>query len=202
MKSADRLRPIELLSPARNLECAKAAIDFGADAVYIGGPCFGARAEACNSLDNIARVIDYAHAFHAKVYVTLNTILADNEIPRAECLARELCRAQADALIVQDLAFLEMNLPIPLHASTQADIRTITKVRFLAQLGFDRVILARELSLNVIRQMRHRGVELEAFVHEPPLRILHTEDARRFIFTASHFPLPLYIFILYIYARA
>lgn len=165
MKSADPVRPIELLSPARDAECAKAAVDFGADAVYIGGPCFGARAEACNSLDDIARVIDYAHAFHAKVYVTLNTILADNEIPRAECLARELCRAQADALIVQDMAFLEMNLPIPLHASTQADIRTIDRVRFLAQQGFDRVILARELSLNDIRQMRHCGVELEAFVH-------------------------------------
>ena len=160
-------RLIELLSPARDAECACAAIDFGADAVYIGAPCFGARAEACNTLDDIARVIDYAHTFHAKVYVALNTILTDNELPRAERLAWDLYRLQADALIVQDMAFLEMSLPpIPLHASTQADIRTPNKVKFLAQQGFSRVILARELSLDNIRQVHQAcNITLEAFVH-------------------------------------
>lgn len=160
-------RTIELLSPARDAECARAAIDFGADAVYIGASRFGARAEAGNSLDDIARAIDYAHTFYAKVYVTLNTILTDDEIPRAESLCWDLYRAQADALIVQDAAFLRMNLPpIPLHASTQADIRTPSKVKFLAQQGFSRVILARELSLNDIRQIHQAcPVPLEAFVH-------------------------------------
>lgn len=159
---------IELLSPARNLECGIAAIDHGADAVYIGAMRFGARAAAGNSVSDIAELCRYAHRYGAKVYVTLNTILYDNELQETQDLAWELFRVGVDALIVQDMALLEMSLPpIPLHASTQTDNRTPQKVQRLLARGFQQVVLARELSLTQIRQIHEAvpDVSLEAFVH-------------------------------------
>ncbi len=160
------LRPIELLSPAKNLACGVEAIRCGADAVYIGASSFGARAAAGNSVDDIARLADYAHQYGVRVYATMNTILYDNELDEAYQLAMSLYRAGVDALIAQDMALLEMHLPIPLNASTQMDNRTPEHVRALQDLGFRRVILARELSLDAIREIRRAtNVELEAFVH-------------------------------------
>ena len=119
-------RRIELLAPAKNLDCGLAAIDHGADAVYIGGPSFGARAAAGNSLEDIDHLVQYAHLFHAKVYVTVNTILKDEELDQTKQMIEELYRMGVDALIVQDMALMEMDLPpIPLHASTQMDNRTV-----------------------------------------------------------------------------
>ena len=162
-----RQRPIELLAPARDVECAMAAVDHGADAVYIGAARFGARAAAGNSVDDIARLVDYAHQFRVKVYVTVNTILKDEELADTERLVWELYRAGVDALIVQDMALLELSLPpIPLHASTQMDNRTPEKARYLQQLGFSQVVLARELSLQDIRAVHEAcDVPLEVFVH-------------------------------------
>ena len=159
---------IELLSPARNLECGIAAVDHGADAVYIGAARFGARASAGNSVQDIARLCAYAHPFGVKVYVTVNTILYDEELQDTQELIWELYRAGADALIVQDMSLLRMDLPpIPLHASTQMDNRTPDKVRALRDLGYEQVVLARELSLNEIRAIHEAvpDVFLEAFVH-------------------------------------
>ena len=159
---------IELLSPARNLECGIAAVDHGADAVYIGAARFGARASAGNSVQDIARLCAYAHPFGVKVYVTVNTILYDEELRDTQELIWELYRAGADALIVQDMSLLRMDLPpIPLHASTQMDNRTPDKVRALRDLGYEQVVLARELSLNEIRAIHEAvpDVFLEAFVH-------------------------------------
>lgn len=159
---------IELLSPARNLECGIAAVDHGADAVYIGAARFGARALAGNSVQDIARLCAYAHPFGVKVYVTVNTILYDEELRDTQELIWELYRAGADALIVQDMSLLRMDLPpIPLHASTQMDNRTPDKVRALRDLGYEQVVLARELSLNEIRAIHEAvpDVFLEAFVH-------------------------------------
>ena len=158
---------IELLSPARNLECGIEAIRHGADAVYIGAPRFGARAAAGNSIDDLHRLAGYAHRFGAKVYVTLNTIIYDDELDEVEKLVWELYRIGVDALIVQDMALLTMNLPpIALHASTQTDNRTPEKVKALYEAGFSQVVLARELSLAGIGEI-HRAcpVPLEAFVH-------------------------------------
>ena len=161
-------RKIELLAPARNVETAIAAIDSGADAVYIGAAQFGARQAAGNTVEDIARLVEYAHIFGVKVYVTLNTILTDEEIEPAERLITELYNAGVDALIVQDFAITKMNIPpIQLHCSTQMDNCTVEKVRFLAQTGFPRVVLARELSLQQIAEI-HKAVphtELEVFVH-------------------------------------
>ena len=132
---------IELLSPARNLECGIAAIDHGADAVYIGAPRFGARAAAGNTVDDIARLCQYAHPFGVHIYATLNTILYDSELDEAEQLVWELYRAGVDALIVQDMALMEMHLPpIALHASTQMDNRTPEQVAWLASLGYEQVV--------------------------------------------------------------
>jgi putative protease len=159
---------IELLSPARDLECGIAAVDHGADAVYIGAARFGARASAGNSVQDIARLCAYAHPFGVKVYVTVNTILYDEELQDTQDLIWELYRAGADALIVQDMALLRMNLPpIPLHASTQMDNRSPEKVRALRDLGYEQVVLARELSLDEIRAIHEAvpDVPLEAFVH-------------------------------------
>ena len=158
---------IELLSPAKNYECGIAAIDHGADAVYVGAPAFGARAAAANSLADIARLIDYAHQFHARVYVALNTILFDHEIAEAEKLCWQLHEIGADALIIQDLGLLQCNLPpVPLHASTQLNNRTVEKVQFLESVGFSQVVLARELSLAHIQNIAHNtSVALECFVH-------------------------------------
>ena len=159
---------IELLSPAKSLECGIAAIDHGADAVYIGAPKFGARASAGNSIEDIAKLVNYAHLFNARIYVTLNTILTDSELKETEQLIWELYQIHVDALIVQDMGITRLNLPpIPLHASTQMDNRTPEKVRFLADAGFKQVVLARELSLVEIKNIHDvcPDVPLEVFVH-------------------------------------
>lgn len=161
-------RTIELLAPAKNLECGIEAIKHGADAVYIGAGRFGARQAAGNSVEDIARLAGFAHFYGARVYVTVNTILKDSELADAEKLIWKLYEAGADAMLVQDMAVLRMNLPpIALHASTQCDVRSADKVRFLAGCGFTRVVLARELSLDEIRSIHEAcpDVELECFVH-------------------------------------
>ncbi len=161
-------RSIELLSPARNLECGIEAIRHGADAVYIGGPAYGARAAAGNSIEDIATLCRYAHTFGAKVYVTANTILTDSELSAAEKMAWQLHDAGVDALIVQDMAFLKLHLPpgLALHASTQMDNRTPDKARLLEAAGFEQIVVARELSLSDIAAI-HKAVSvpIEAFVH-------------------------------------
>ena len=163
-----RQRKIELLAPAKNLECGIGAIDHGADAVYIGAPRFGARAAAGNSIEDIAELVKYAHLYNARIYVTLNTILKDEELEDTEKLIWDLYKIGVDALIVQDMGLLSLNLPpIPLHASTQMDNRNAEKVKFLADAGFRQVVLARELSLEQIRKI-HEAVPqtpLEVFVH-------------------------------------
>lgn len=160
--------PLELLAPARTADTAIAAVNAGADAVYIGASSHGARRAAANSVAEIGRVADFAHRFGAKVYATVNTIVYDDEIRSVEKLVGELYRAGADALIVQDMALLRMDLPpIELHASTQCDIRDAAKARFLADVGFSRLVLARELSLKEIAEI-HAAVPdtpLEAFIH-------------------------------------
>ncbi|MDP1653389.1 MAG: U32 family peptidase [Rhodocyclaceae bacterium] len=162
-------RRIELLAPARNAEIGRAAILHGADAVYIGGPAFGARHTAGNELRDIAELVEFAHRFHARIYVTLNTILADAELEPARRLAQDCWNAGVDALIVQDMGLLELDLPpIDLHASTQCDIRTPTKARFLADAGFSQLVLARELSLKEIAAVRAAlpdDVSVEHFIH-------------------------------------
>ena len=161
-------RKIELRAPAKDYETGIAAINYGADAVYIGAARFGARQAAGNSVEDIARLVDYAHIFGVKVYVTLNTIIYDEEIAAVEKLVQELYDAGVDALIVQDMGIAGMNIPpIPLHASTQMDNRTVEKVKFLSDVGFPRVVLARELTLEQIKEI-HTAVpqtELEVFVH-------------------------------------
>ncbi len=171
------MQTLELLSPAKNLECGIAAIDHGADAVYIGAQRFGARAAAGNSIDDIRQLCDYAHLFGAKVYVTVNTIIFDNELDDTRRLLRELADIHVDAILVQDMALLSSDIHrqssdfhdfcVPLHASTQTDNRTAEKVRWLASLGFSRVVLARELSIDEIAAIHREvpGVELEVFVH-------------------------------------
>lgn len=163
----DKRTRIELLSPARNAECGIEAILHGADAVYIGGPAFGARAAAGNSIDDIGRLCNFAHPYGAKVYVTLNTLLTDNELSQAERIIHALYAAGVDALIVQDMGVLRLNLPpIALHASTQTELSSPAKARFLEQVGFTQLVLARELSLDEIRSIRQSTtVPLEAFVH-------------------------------------
>jgi collagenase-like PrtC family protease len=148
---------LELLAPARNAEIAIEAIRHGADAVYIGGPAFGARHDAGNSVADIERLAAYAHRFHARVFITLNTIFHDDEIEPARRLAWQVYEAGADALIVQDMGLLEVDLPpIQLHASTQTDIRTPQKAKFLADVGFSQMVLARELSLPEIRAIHQK----------------------------------------------
>ena len=163
----DRPVAIELLAPARDADIAIEAIRHGADAVYIGGASHGARAAAGNGVADIARAVDYAHRFGARVYVTLNTLVYDNELGEVERLIRDLYNIGVDALIVQDLGILRMDIPpIALHASTQCDIRTPEKARFLQDMGFSQLVLPRELGLDEIRQMREAtSVPLEAFVH-------------------------------------
>lgn len=160
-------RPIELLSPAKDLNCGIEAINHGADAVYIGAPKFGARSAAGNSLDDIRELCEYAHLYGARIYVTLNTILKEEELEEAERMIWDLWRVGTDALIIQDMGITRLNLPpIPLHASTQTDNRTPEKVRFLEAAGFTQVVLARELSLNEIRRISEATtVPLEVFVH-------------------------------------
>ena len=162
------------MAPARDLEVGKAAIDAGADAVYMGAPEFGARQAASNSIEDIAALVKYAHRFGAQVLVTLNTLLHDDEFPRACALAHDLYKVGVDALIIQDLNLLNYDLPpIRLHASTQCDNRTPEQILHLQQLGFRRAVLARELSLQDIANINNAiliqnsklKIELEAFVH-------------------------------------
>jgi len=160
-------RTLELLSPARNAEVGRIAILAGADAVYIGAPAFGARAAAGNSVADIAGLCSFAHKYRARVYVTMNTILYDNELDDARQLVWQLYAAGVDALIVQDMAYLEMDLPpIALHASTQCDIRTSDKARMLADAGFAQLVLPREFTTDEIKACAEAaGVPVEVFVH-------------------------------------
>ena len=161
-------RRIELLAPAKNLECGIEAINHGADAVYIGAPKFGARAAAVNSLEDIAALVEYAHLYNVRIYVTVNTILKEEELKETEEMIRELYRIGVDALIVQVMAITKLELPpIPLHASTQMDNRTADKVKFLRDAGFRQVVLARELSLREIGKIHEAcpDIPLEVFVH-------------------------------------
>ena len=160
------IRKIELLAPAKDFTSAVDAIDCGADAVYIGAGKFGARYAATNTIEDIARVAEYAHRYGVKVYATLNTLLFDNELEEAREQAMALIKAGVDALIVQDMAYCRMELPIELHASTQTNCVTPEKVKFFEDLGFKRAILERSLSKEQIAEIRKAtNVELEAFVH-------------------------------------
>ena len=158
---------LELLSPARDVSIAKEAILHGADAVYIGGPSFGARHNAENSVADIAELVKFAHLFHARVFVTLNTILHDDELEPARKLIVDLYEAGVDALIVQDMGIMELDIPpIEIHASTQTDIRTLDKARFLSDAGFSQLVLARELNLTEIRAISDAvDATIEFFIH-------------------------------------
>lgn len=158
---------LELLAPAKNMELGIAAINHGADAVYIGADRFGARSAAGNSVKDISKLCDHAHFYRAKVYVAFNTILFDHEMEPARKLIFKLWDAGIDALIIQDMGLMELELPpVPLFASTQTDNQTPEKVKFLEQTGFERVILARELDLKTIAKIRAAtNVDLEAFIH-------------------------------------
>ncbi|HEY6353329.1 MAG TPA: U32 family peptidase [Burkholderiaceae bacterium] len=159
---------IELLAPARDADIGIEAVNHGADAVYIGGPAFGARDKAPNSIADLERLVNHAHRFHARIYVTLNTILRDDELDTARRQAWDLYQTGVDALIVQDLGLLQIDLPpIQLHASTQCDTRTPEKARFLQDVGFSKIILARELDLEQIRAVRAQvdRATLEFFIH-------------------------------------
>lgn len=162
---------IELLAPAKNKECAISAINYGADAVYIGANSFGARQNASNNLDDIKKVVEYAHKFYVKIYCTVNTILDDNEFLNAVKLIEKLYEIGVDGIIVQDMGILELSIqgklpPIPLFASTQCDNRNLEKVKFFDEIGIQRVILARELSLNEIKNIcDNTTTEIETFVH-------------------------------------
>lgn len=168
MNSLQPLTKLELLAPAKNLVCGKMAIDHGADAVYIGASCFGAREAVGNSVEDIHQLCLYAHQYAARVYVTVNTIIYDEELEDARTLIRQLYDVGVDAILVQDMGILRMDIPpIALHASTQTDNRTVEKVRWLQTLGFHRIVLARELSAAEITAIHQAvpDVELEVFVH-------------------------------------
>ncbi|MCL1833013.1 MAG: U32 family peptidase [Leptospirales bacterium] len=161
------MRKIELLAPAKNIETGIAAINFGADALYIGPQKFSARINASNSIKDIAALIKYSHKYSAKVYGAVNTILFDNELEEAETLIRELYNIGIDGIIIQDMAILEMNLPpIPIHASTQTDNLDLARIKFFDKIGFSRIILGRELTIEEIKTVRE-NVEcgLELFIH-------------------------------------
>ena len=160
---------LELLAPARDVEIGRQAILHGADAVYLGGPVFGARANAANSVADIAKLVEFAHRYHARIFTTINTILHDAELEEARRLVWQLYDAGVDALIIQDMGLLEMDLPpIQLHASTQCDIRTVDKAKFLADSGFSQLVLARELTVEEIAAV-HAAVgdsaTIEYFIH-------------------------------------
>ncbi len=171
-------KPVELLSPAKDKETAIAAINSGADAVYIGSPKFGARQNASNSLEDIKEIVEFAHKFNVRIHVTLNTILTDEELKEAENLIQELYEIGVDAIIVQDMGILKLAIdgklpPIEIHASTQCNNRTLEKVKFFQSLGIKRVILARELTLNEIENICKEiknsdfnpDMEIEVFIH-------------------------------------
>ena len=158
---------LELLSPAKTAEIGREAILHGADAVYIGGPAFGARHNASNPLEDIAALVKFAHGYRARIFVTMNTIMHDSELELARKQIWQLYEAGVDALIIQDMGLLEMDLPpIQLHASTQCDIRTAEKAKFLGDVGFSQLVLARELTVEQIRKI-HAATDtpLEYFVH-------------------------------------
>jgi collagenase-like PrtC family protease len=161
-------KKIEILSPAKNLVQGMAAINAGADAVYIGAPQFGARSNATNSIEDIEELVKYAHLFKAQVFVVVNTILYDNELEDCKNLIYELYNIGVDALIVQDMAIMEMDLPpIVIHASTQANNRDPQHVKFLADAGMKRVVLARELNLDQIKDIQQAtDVELNFLFQE------------------------------------
>lgn len=158
---------LELLSPAKNLEFGREAINHGADALYIGAPAFGARAAATNTLEDINALVSYAHLYGSKVFVTVNTLLFDNEIETAVRMIHQLYNIGVDALLIQDMGLLECDLPpIELHASTQCHNASVDRIKFLEQAGFKRVVLARETSLEQMREIRQAThLDLEAFVH-------------------------------------
>lgn len=160
-------RHLELLAPAKNADFGIEAINHGADAVYIGGPAFGARAKAPNTVADIERLVKHAHRYHAEVFVALNTIFHDNELEGARELVQQLYDIGTDALIIQDMGLLELDLPpIQLHASTQTDIRTVEKAVFLDQVGFSQLVLARELDLNTVKKIADAtSCNLEYFIH-------------------------------------
>ena len=158
---------LELLSPAKTAEIGREAILHGADAVYIGGPAFGARHNASNPLEDIAALVEFAHRYRARIFVTMNTIMHDAELELARKQIWQLYEAGVDALIIQDMGLLELDLPpIQLHASTQCDIRTAEKAKFLGDVGFSQLVLARELSVEQIRKIKAQvDTPLEYFVH-------------------------------------
>ena len=158
---------LELLSPARDVGIAREAILHGADAVYIGGPGFGARHNASNSLSDIAGLVPFAHRYGAKIFVTLNTILHDDELEPAQRLIIDLYETGVDALIVQDMGVMELDIPpIELHASTQCDIRSVEKAKFLSDVGFSQIVLARELNLQQIKAIYdNTDATIEFFIH-------------------------------------
>ena len=165
------MKEIELLAPAKNYETAIAAINSGADAVYIGADFFGARVNAGNSVEDIKKLVDYAHKFYVKIHVTVNTILKDNEIKQAAELIKRLYDIGVDAIIVQDMGIINLAIkgelpPIQIHASTQCNNRTLSKAKFFDDLGISRVILARELSINEIENIcKNTNCEIETFIH-------------------------------------
>ena len=165
------MKTVELLSPAKNKQTAFAAINSGCDAIYIGASDFGARKNAPNSLEDIKEIVDYAHKFYVRVHVTINTILADDELEKAEKLIHQLYDIGVDAIIVQDMGILKLAIdgklpPIELHMSTQCDNRTLEKAKFFADLGASRVILARELSIDQIKEIcKNTACEVETFIH-------------------------------------
>jgi 23S rRNA 5-hydroxycytidine C2501 synthase len=163
----EKMKYLELLCPAKDYETGVAAINHGADAIYIGASKFGAREDAGNSLSDIERLVSYSHPFYVKVYVTVNTIIYNDEIEQVKSLIENLYKIGVDAIIIQDMAILEMELPpIPLFASTQTHNSTIEKIKFLESVGFKRVILARELSLEEIKYVRNQtNIDLEFFIH-------------------------------------
>lgn len=167
MRDQNHHNRLELLAPAKNLAYGIEAINHGADAVYMGGPAFGARSAAGNSLEDIEALARHAHRFGAQVFVAFNTLLHDHELEQARRLTHQIYEAGADALIVQDMGLLALDLPpIALHASTQTDNRTPEKVKFLQDVGFSQVVLARELSLAQIREISAAtSVQLEFFIH-------------------------------------
>ncbi|SIQ12270.1 U32 family peptidase [Aquipseudomonas alcaligenes] len=158
---------LELLSPARDVAIAREAILHGADAVYIGGPSFGARHNACNEVSDIAELVKFARRYHARVFTTLNTIFHDDELEQVRTLIHQLYDAGVDALIVQDMGVMELDIPpIELHASTQTDIRTLDRAKFLDQAGFSQLVLARELNLQEIRAIADATeASIEFFIH-------------------------------------
>ena len=161
------METIELLAPAKNAETGIEAIKHGADAVYIGAPKFGARSSASNTVEEIERLVKFAHQYRAKIYVTINTILYDSELAEAEALIHELYKIGVDAIIVQDTSIFKLNLPpIAIHSSTQAENSTLDKVKFWESIGCEQVVLARELSIEQIKNIHENtSVRLEAFVH-------------------------------------